>query len=388
MGHNLDVHFQYQKCFNRNPLLPLLLPPHPLLPPPPPTSSTPLSSFTSQSSTTPPKKKKISELNVKERNIIIRKAEELLKPLKNSCFRKTEGWWIYEVCTNEKVRQLHTERQSDPKHESSHLEIEVNSYILGKYDSGISNDPPPSANQPGFKKKKKSRHQNHPPGYNLDISDKRPLSLKQTFQWGTPCDLTNKPRETMLDWSCGAKQKATFIEEVQEIATCKYLVKMKTPLLCKINDFVDHESHDLNEQSKVETIHCHPLISQSSDSGIFHKGPSPTTPSTSPPSTVITSADGATGLLNRVTQMLSNQEGASGMMDSELLQSLLDSQSADGNAANVQQIKIDLTGQTGDGNMNEMTQEEILAAVRNVLGDNVQTVVLDTNDEESQEGDQ
>ena len=86
--------------------------------------------------------------------------------------------------------------------------------------------------------------------------------------------------------------------------------------------------------------------------------------------------------------MLSNQEGASGMMDSELLQSLLDSQSADGNAANVQQIKIDLTGQTGDGNMNEMTQEEILAAVRNVLGDNVQTVVLDTNDEESQEGDQ
>ena len=219
------------------------------------------------------KKMKIKDMSREQQAGIVLNASKLLSSLDGVCFRKVEGWWTYELCMNEKVRQYHTERQPDPVNDGMFLQVEVNSYVLGKYDNAVSNDPPTSTTTTttmttATKKKKKRRHS---PGYNLDISHTRPLSLIQTFQWGTPCDLTNKPRETKLEFSCGASTPGynTFIEEIQEIATCTYAIKIKTPLLCDHVDFKDTAignrkagGSGASSDAAVETIKCHPVVSQ------------------------------------------------------------------------------------------------------------------------------
>ena len=364
----------------------MFLPPSPSFTPTPPTTTPP---------PPPVKKTKISDLNPSERTKLVHVAEQLVKPLSNLCFRKTEGWWTYEVCMNEKVRQYHTERRPDPLHKGQHINLEVNSYILGKYDTSTTNDPPKSANQPpkpGRRKDQdKKKVQPHPAGYNMDISNARPLALKQTFQWGTPCDLTHKPRETVLEWSCnslsGSKKTMTYLAEVQEIATCQYLIQMKTPLLCPHEAFkVEEEEKVTIDPARLETITCHPLKSINNPNMNFYKEKRiPTTTTTqgtnvnkkkSSPATnaainaAMAAATGApasaievTTLGNDMLDKLLNSGG--GMLDGELLQQLLDAQTTGDVAMTTVNIELNDAGEVGGTGM---TREELVAAVRNALG--------------------
>ena len=298
-----------------------------------------------------------------QREQIIHGGASLLKVLNGVCVRKVEGWWTYEVCMNEKVRQYHSENQPDPTKKGQFVKVEVNSYVLGKYDSEISNAPPPpppptKKKNDKEKKKKGEKTSKHPIGYNLDITDARPVSLLQTFQWGTPCDLTHKPRETTLEFSCGPNSKYnTFIENIQEIATCKYHVKITSPLLCTHEAFQDPTLEKIKAGqtvSQVETIKCHPLITQDDE-------PSWVSVPQVPP----------------ISDMLQHEEVevlGSGVLDSEMIQQLLNqaalAAAGSGEAVSATAVNVDLSELDAD-------EETIMNAMRELFGDNVETIVLD-----------
>ena len=48
---------------------------------------------------------------------------------------------------------------------------------------------------------------------------------------GTPCDLTGRPREAKVTYSC-SHSDMTVLQSVREDATCKYELEMTTSLLC------------------------------------------------------------------------------------------------------------------------------------------------------------
>ena len=330
----------------------------------------------------------IKDMTKLQRNQIVKNAALLLKPLNDVCFRKVEGWWTYEVCKNQKVRQYHTENQPDPNNKDQFLQIEVNSYILGKYDSTISNDPPDDLQQKNPNKKKKdgtttttttgataaaaelvrenirkkkkptasSSSSSHPLTYNIDITNTRPISLVQTFKWGTPCDLTHEPRETTIEFSCGSSSKYnTYIDDIQEIATCKYHVKIKTPLLCKHDDFKDPIVEKLKNihgsEANIETIKCHPLISQNVQET---------------PIQFVTPEDLET---TAETEVL-----ASGMLDADTIQKLLEAQGVTGSIDATNVIQLEMT--------DDMNAESVLEAVRKMLGDDVESIVIPLEEEE------
>jgi hypothetical protein len=165
----------------------------------------------------------------------------LLKPLHGVCLRKPEGWWTYEVCMGKHIRQYHAERQSDPDgEEGAYINVEVSEFVLGKFDSEVG-------------------------------TEAVPPSLLQQFGNGTPCDLTNKPRRAKLEILCQPNGKYnSFIEEIQEVATCEYHVKVRTPLLCKNAAFIDAASIEaVAPASPTNTITCTPLEEVDRASNVF-----------------------------------------------------------------------------------------------------------------------
>ena len=62
-----------------------------------------------------------------------------------------------------------------------------------------------------------------------------PISFIEKVEDGAICDLTQKPRETTLHYLCGGITDETYIAEIEEFATCKYRVEIRTPLLCPKN---------------------------------------------------------------------------------------------------------------------------------------------------------
>ncbi|KAK1276906.1 hypothetical protein QJS04_geneDACA003744 [Acorus gramineus] len=103
----------------------------------------------------------------------LKSPDELMEVLKDRCFYRQEGWWSYEFCYQDKLRQFHLDEDNKA----------VQEFLLGIYD--------PEATD--------SFNQNH--SIVSTLKDPRSKDASQRyhahqFTNGTICDLTNQPRET------------------------------------------------------------------------------------------------------------------------------------------------------------------------------------------------
>eukprot|EP00189_Rhodosorus_marinus_P011812 CAMPEP_0184745126 /NCGR_PEP_ID=MMETSP0315-20130426/7821_1 /TAXON_ID=101924 /ORGANISM="Rhodosorus marinus, Strain UTEX LB 2760" /LENGTH=373 /DNA_ID=CAMNT_0027217147 /DNA_START=314 /DNA_END=1432 /DNA_ORIENTATION=+ len=140
-------------------------------------------------------------------------AQELLSRYKNKCylFLRSNSWWRYRFCFQDKVLQEHTARGSNTATES---------FSLGKYDgvSGQDSDEQVWTDQNEY---------------------------TESYSNGSLCDLTNEPRRTRLRYVCsgsypnenvgvdsGQNRNAAYISAVTELETCIYEVVFVNDAIC------------------------------------------------------------------------------------------------------------------------------------------------------------
>ncbi|GBG33180.1 Protein OS-9-like [Hondaea fermentalgiana] len=170
-------------------------------------------------------------------------AQQLLAPLQGECFQRAEGWWTYELCIGQYLRQFHQTKDG-----------RSTEYVLGKFDEAA----------------------------NIELQDKeqvlvtdrhtnRPYFL-QKYTGGTPCDLRSNERAAEIHFMCSSSEPisalpaavsaaaiassvTTSIISITESPTCFYVVKVQTPLVCSHPFFSDQESR---ARGILARLHCLP----------------------------------------------------------------------------------------------------------------------------------
>eukprot|EP00299_Pterocystis_sp_00344_P012768 c6176_g1_i1.p1 GENE.c6176_g1_i1~~c6176_g1_i1.p1 ORF type:complete len:391 (-),score=96.08 c6176_g1_i1:236-1408(-) len=135
----------------------------------------------------------------------------LLKQLEETCLFRMEGWWTYEFCWKQQIRQFHAEGK----------EVVAN-FVLGVFDANRSKPQVKTAQNVGAQ------------------------IITSVFPAGTVCDLTNRPRETTVLFVCDAQ---VMFASIRETATCEYTVTINTPAVCL----------ESSEQSQNFAISCYAI---------------------------------------------------------------------------------------------------------------------------------
>uniref|UniRef100_F1KSN3 Protein OS-9 n=1 Tax=Ascaris suum TaxID=6253 RepID=F1KSN3_ASCSU len=149
-----------------------------------------------------------------------------------SCIKKNTGWWTYELCYGKHVAQLHFEGTAAVGGPIS----------LGNY----AND----SELPTFDPK--SRHQ---------------FYFEQHYANGTICDLNGKPRSALVQYTCDEllATNEAYIDEVDERASCSYVLKVKTGSLCKLKQF-----QPAPKPRPPVNVECRPVLSEESAVSYVH----------------------------------------------------------------------------------------------------------------------
>jgi protein OS-9 len=162
-----------------------------------------------------------------ERRITPKEPDELLEVLKDQCFYRHEGWWSYELCYHGKIRQVHVEGEKV-----------IQEYVLGEYDDNAT-----AAYHENISEFADEDH------YPKDTSKRYHVHL---YTNGTVCDLTDMARETEVRFVCS--EPTVLISSIKEISSCKYVVTVHSPMLCK-NPLFQQEKRTLS-------IHCNELSAE------------------------------------------------------------------------------------------------------------------------------
>lgn len=149
--------------------------------------------------------------------------DELIEGIKEQCIYRHEGWWSYEFCHQKHVRQLHLEDDKP-----------VQEYLLGVFDPTATADFNQNQSDATVLKDPRSK----------DASQRYHAHM---YSNGTLCDLTNQPRETEIRFVCS--EPSVVLSSIKEISTCKYVVMVQCPMLCKHPMF--HQ-----ERPMWHIIHC------------------------------------------------------------------------------------------------------------------------------------
>lgn len=164
----------------------------------------------------------------------------LVKELNKKCFYRMTGWWIYEVCFNQHIRQYHQDAKS------GHITME---YYLG------------------YSRDKNLPHQN----YLVHMSPENPEDSYISFHFydGTICDLTGQQRTAEIRIYCATDVRRqqlltssgmiintqhkinSFIGDIEEPSSCTYVVKYYSSRLCNLKGFARTED-------KISKIQCIP----------------------------------------------------------------------------------------------------------------------------------
>ncbi|PHT42448.1 Protein OS-9 -like protein [Capsicum baccatum] len=161
-----------------------------------------------------------------EKHIKLKTPDEVLEVLKDRCLTRLEGWWSYEFCYENKLRQVHLEDEKP-----------VQEFVLGYYDAEAT----------------AAYHQSH--SDKSVLKDPRSKDASQRYHAhiytnGTVCDLTNEPRQTEVRFVCS--EPRALISSITELSTCKYALTVHCPTLCK---------HPLFQEERPvwHTINCNKL---------------------------------------------------------------------------------------------------------------------------------
>ncbi|KAG8075149.1 hypothetical protein GUJ93_ZPchr0006g43267 [Zizania palustris] len=166
-----------------------------------------------------------------DRKIKPKDPDELLEVLKDQCFYRLEGWWSYEFCYYGKIRQIHVEGEKA-----------IQEYVLGEYDADATD-----------------AYYENQTSESVD-EDNKPIDISKRYHVhmytnGTVCDLTDIPRETEVRFVCS--EPTVVISSIKEISSCKYVLTVQSPMLCK-NPLFQQEKRTLS-------IHCNELLGGTED---------------------------------------------------------------------------------------------------------------------------
>ncbi|KAL5985603.1 Protein OS-9 [Asimina triloba] len=165
-----------------------------------------------------------------DRRVTLKTPDELMEVLTDRCLLRQEGWWSYEFCHKQHLRQFHVE---DDK--------VLQEFVLGIYDpeaTAAFNE-----NQSDISTLKDPRSKDASQRYHAHL-----------YTNGTICDLTNQHRETEVRFVCS--EPRVLISSIKEISTCKYAITIHCPMLCKHPMFQE-------ERPVWKTINCNDMTSES-----------------------------------------------------------------------------------------------------------------------------
>ncbi|CAG8526345.1 3779_t:CDS:2, partial [Ambispora leptoticha] len=187
-----------------------------------------------------------TEINKNDDVDILRKGMELLEPMKNKCIYLRIGWWTYEYCHLNHIRQYHQILEA-----GGQMYIEdpnAASYYLGRYD------PKQATLPPSEKVGKQGQYTQEQVATEVQASGQKKYLV---LRWsdGTTCDLTGKPRRVEIQFHCSHQTREDHIALIKETNTCHYLVVIHTPRLCRDPAFQSKSS------SKINPIECNPVVS-------------------------------------------------------------------------------------------------------------------------------
>ncbi|KAL6728403.1 hypothetical protein Aduo_010181 [Ancylostoma duodenale] len=143
-----------------------------------------------------------------------------------NCISKDLGWWKYKLCRGIDVKQWH-----GAKNEAQQITNSLGIF-LGKYAV---------------------------PPFQTSTPD-RLMYLEEQYEGGTLCDLPDKKsaRKTSVRYECDPQLSTSeaYIDQVEEAASCEYLITVKVGSLCSLSSFMPPNLNQANE------IICQPFVSK------------------------------------------------------------------------------------------------------------------------------
>ncbi|KAJ1874214.1 Protein OS-9 [Coemansia sp. RSA 990] len=169
----------------------------------------------------------------KENEQAIMRGLELLQPLKRNCISYTAGWWTFEYCHDQRVRQYH---RTAPDKNGDVAEIE---YRLGDYSH--------RKQYPAIESSERDASGTRPEVRTTQIRQfGRKRFLTQVWAGGTVCDITRQPREVEIQFHCDPNSPERIVY-VEEVAICQYIMVINTPRLCADSSFYDVAASTVND---------------------------------------------------------------------------------------------------------------------------------------------
>jgi len=140
----------------------------------------------------------------------------LLAPLRQSCFRLQDGWWMYELCVESHLRQFHLQESKEKggKHEL------VQIHMLGKAETTVGTVFDGHDEQ------------------NMFVREGDMVAFEHVYTSGDHCDLAGKKRQAAIRFVCAGSDLTTSkLMKVEETETCRYTAVFHTPYLCQHPSF-------------------------------------------------------------------------------------------------------------------------------------------------------
>uniref|UniRef100_A0A0N5ARP5 Endoplasmic reticulum lectin 1 n=1 Tax=Syphacia muris TaxID=451379 RepID=A0A0N5ARP5_9BILA len=168
---------------------------------------------------------------------------ELIEPLHKGriCFYWFDAYWTYKLCHGRYIVQYHEEKEGSSKDRAE--------YYLGNY-------------APDQAKQNREYLKKHSPPI-LKVGDEHLPYFGVIYKHGTVCDLTGKPRTTVVKYVC--KEGKEKIYSSSEVSTCNYEIIVLNSRLCthpafKPDATAEYEIKCYSKDSKNGTVKPQSLI--------------------------------------------------------------------------------------------------------------------------------
>lgn len=184
---------------------------------------------------------------------------DMLQSLKSICFYKPNGYWTFEVCPGNRVRQFHLVTKSkrspdfslgtfhhtllrEAKSNGTTEEIRTDALLYFLMNEGIHI---PDNDMDYNSLLRIVQREGLVEENAFDVMDQIPdESQQQLFIGGQICHETYSHRKTVVEYLCGTPQqkgtntandavsKLGMISKIKETSTCQYIITISTPLAC------------------------------------------------------------------------------------------------------------------------------------------------------------
>ncbi|KAJ1900868.1 Protein OS-9, partial [Kickxella alabastrina] len=182
--------------------------------------------------------------------LTVRRGLELLGSLESQCISLTIGFWTYEYCHGQHVRQLfHQEADSSGT-------MHVLEYFLGdhRHRKPFPDLLPNGAEAaPSMGERRLGEERQVGGQLTKVIRTGRKRFLTQVWGGGTLCDITGQPRQVEVQFHCDPNGPER-ISLADEVAICRYVLMVNTPRLCADPRFYD------TQESAAYDILCQHVV--------------------------------------------------------------------------------------------------------------------------------